>query len=300
MLSPGKSNKRLRVILLGSQPDNPTIAPLVRSLVEEIKAHLRVVGEFLDGSPVKSKTTADFAIVFGGDGSILRSARQMGKYQLPVLGVNFGKLGFLADVQPGNALDAIASIEAGDFRIIDHVMLQCDVSVDSKVLHQVTALNEVAVLSGPPFRLQQIDLYVDGQLAASYQCDGLIVSTPVGSTAHNLSAGGPIVRKDLEAVVVSPISPHTLTVRPLVETADRVFELVANHANEKASLVVDGNVICELGPEQRIRIARSKTNFSMIEVAGNNYYQTLRDKLGWGKGFSANPALRRGAKKRKT
>ncbi len=299
MLSSGKSVKRARVILLGSQADNPTIANLIAGLVLDIRSRVDVVAEYLDGSEIKQKANADYAIVFGGDGSILRSARQMGNRQLPVLGVNLGKLGFLADIQPGAILDAIASIACGDFRIIEHVMLDCDVNDGGQSVARVKALNEVAILSGPPFRLQQIDLYVDQQLAASYQCDGLIVSTPVGSTAHNLSAGGPILRKDLEAVVISPISPHTLTVRPLVESADRVFDLETNQANDSAALVVDGNVVCSLSRGHRVRISRSKLNFKLIEVSNNNYYQTLRDKLGWGKGFSANPALKRAATKRK-
>ena len=153
--------------------------------------------------------------------------------------------------------------------------------------HDLIGLNELAILSGPPFTIQQIDLSIDGQLATSYLCDGLIVSTPIGSTAHNLSAGGPILRKDLQAVVISPISPHTLTVRPVVDTADRVYEIVAAKPNESTCVVLDGQQISKLTEKHRVRISRAKAVFELIQVEGNSYYGTLREKLGWGGHFDA-------------
>jgi NAD+ kinase len=127
-----------------------------------------------------------------------------------------------------------------------------------------------------------IELYVDGDLVTTYSCDGLIVSTPVGSTAHSLSAGGPILRKDIQALVVVPISPHTLTHRPVVDSADRVFELTVPNPNEGTSLVSDGRVLGTLQKNDRVRIVRSEARFQMIEVGDQNYYRTLREKLGWG------------------
>ena len=112
------------------------------------------------------------------------------------------------------------------FELLSIVMFKCQVIRDGQSVHEVLGLNEVAVLAGPPFAILDIELYVDAELATTYSCDGLIVSTPVGSTAHSLSAGGPILRKDLQAFVISPISPHTLTNRPVVDTAERVYELV--------------------------------------------------------------------------
>ena len=266
MLTPGKVIKRPKVILLGSLSERTNFVNLMQKLITEIEPHVRIVGRFLDGEEIIKSVAADLAIVFGGDGSILRAARQLGRNQIPVLGLNLGKLGFLADVQPAKTLEALASVERGDFRVIDHVMLDCHVFFEGQDLHQEIVLNEVAILAGPPFRMQEIDLYVDSQLAASYHGDGLILSTPIGSTAHNLSAGGPIVRKDLDVVVISPISPHTLTVRPVVDRADRSFELVINHSNDTSMLVIDGNVVCQLTHDHRVRITRSETKFSMIEV----------------------------------
>ena len=161
-------------------------------------------------------------------------------------------------------------------------MLRIEVIRGEKTIAEKTGLNEVAILGGPPYEIQQLDLAVDGVAATSYSCDGLIISTPVGSTAHNLSAGGAILRKDLQAFVISPISPHTLTVRPIVDTADRVYELVASNPNESACVVLDGQILTKLQAGDRVRVSRAKSIFQLIEVSGNNYYGTLREKLGWG------------------
>ena len=161
-------------------------------------------------------------------------------------------------------------------------MFECEVISQGKTVHRSLGLNEASVLAGPPFKIIEIQLYVDSELVTTYSCDGLIVSTPVGSTAHSLSAGGPILRKDLQAFVISPISPHTLTNRPVVDSAERVFELVVPQPHEGTSLVVDGKVLCQPTAADRIRITRSKAQFQLIEIAGYGYYRTLREKLGWG------------------
>lgn len=302
MLKSGKPCRVPKVVLLGSLELDSPLEKLVQELISGISPGARILGSYLHGQECRLKkgNLPDLAIVFGGDGSILRAARQMGPHQIPVLGVNLGKLGFLADVQPSRLYDALAALERGEFRINSHVMLNCQVYEGEELRHSVVALNEIAVLGGPPYRIQEIDLYVDGQLAASYKSDGLILSTPVGSTAHNLSAGGPIVRKDLEAVVISPISPHTLTVRPVVDSAQRVYEFMAGAVNETAMVVVDGNVICQFGERQRVQVTRSELTFQSIEIHGRNYYQTLREKLGWSVGFSDNPARKRILKKRRS
>jgi NAD+ kinase len=287
----GKPIKRPRVVLFGSLDARPDLKPMVDRLIRKIEDEVKVVGAFLQGEAWEPPRSGfDFAIVFGGDGSILRAGRQLAELQTPVIGVNLGKLGFLANVQPYGLNAAIEDIRSGNYRILNHVMLDCDVQLKKKSVGKSVALNEVSVLSGPPFHIIEIDLYVNGRLAASYNGDGLIISTPVGSTAHNLSAGGPIVRKDLSAVVLSPINPHTLTLRPIVDTADQDFKLKVRESNH-ASVVVDGVVISALTPDHCVHITKSDCQFRMIEVATNDYYQTLREKLGWGVGFSSNQAV---------
>ena len=272
---------RPRVVVLSSADHRPHLADEIAKLTKVIQRRVEIVGEDSDFSEAIQAAETDFVIVLGGDGSILRAAKRLGNNQIPVLGVNLGKLGFLADIRT-EALDAaLAAITQNQYKFIDHLMLNLQVfSKDEKISEHV-GLNEVAILGGPPFAIQMIDLYVDGQLATSYNCDGLIISTPVGSTAHNLSAGGPILRKDLQAFVISPISPHTLSVRPVIDSADRVYEFVVTRPNESTSVVLDGQTIKKLESTDRVRVVRDKSVFQLIEVTGNNYYRTLREKLGW-------------------
>ena len=275
------ADRRIRAILLGSGDRRPKLMKEAERLRPEIEKRLDIVLEDFDYDADLSKVEADLAIVLGGDGSILRAAKQFCKYQLPVLGVNLGKLGFLADIHPDNVLSALDSVIQGQCQLVDHLMMRVQIFQGDKVVRDEVGLNEAAILGGPPFNIQQMDLYVDDQLATSYSCDGLIISTPVGSTAHNLSAGGPILRKNLQAFVISPISPHTLTVRPVVDTADRVFDIVVSQPNDSTCIVLDGQVLQPLTENDRVRICRANSVFQMVQVEGQNYYQTLREKLGW-------------------
>lgn len=252
----------------------------MRDVVHEL-ADLALVD--LGGHGELDACDADFAIVLGGDGSILRAARLMGNRQIPVLGINLGKLGFLADLSPPELLPALRDIVVGNYRIVDHLMLECAVWRGAAPITPVQlGLNEVAVLSGPPFSMIDIDLFVDSEWVTTYSCDGLIVSTPVGSTAHSLSAGGPILRKDLQAFVISPLSPHTLTMRPVVDTADRCYELVMRRPHASPTVVIDGCPLHVLESNDRVVVRRSPASFQLIEIGGHTYYRTLREKLGWG------------------
>jgi len=273
---------RPTVILLGSGDRKPDLLPAARELRPKIEKWVEIVEEDFSYEKDLSDCDAEFAIVLGGDGSILRAAKQMGKNQKPVLGVNLGKLGFLADIHSDSVVAALQHVVAGEFRLVDHLMMRCQVIRDDNLIADQIGLNEAAILGGPPFDIQTIDLYVDGDLATSYRCDGLIISTPVGSTAHNLSTGGPILRKNLQAFVISPISPHTLTVRPVVDRCDRIYEIVASKPNQSTCIVLDGQVLSRLESTDRVRIQRADPVFQLIEIPGKNYYRTLREKLGWG------------------
>jgi NAD+ kinase len=273
--------RRSRAVLLvdGSRPALAEKAADLRAVIE---AHLEVAAVVDDLAGPLPRVDADLAIVFGGDGSMLRSARLFGYDQIPVLGVNLGRLGFLADIQPDDLDDVLPQVVSGQYRVVRHLMFECSVHRGGRERSRTLGLNEASVLAGPPFTMIEVELYVDGELATTYSCDGLIVSTPVGSTAHNLAAGGPILQKSLQAFVVSPISPHTLTNRPVVDAADQVYELAVPAPNEGTSLVIDGKLICQPAAEDRIRIERSAAEFQLIEVRGRGYYRTLREKLGWG------------------
>jgi NAD+ kinase len=270
-----------RVLILadGSRPEMREAVDRLRPVVAR---HLTVTGVSLNDAAELDTTGADLMVVLGGDGAILRAAHQMGYRQLPVLGVNLGRLGFLAALQPEQLEQVLPGIAAGRHRVVEHLMIECSAVRGGAPQYHALGLNEAAVLAGPPFTMVEIELYVDGELVTTYSCDGLIVSTPIGSTAHSLSAGGPILRNSIQALAIVPISPHTLTHRPVVDSAERVIELAVPRPHEGTSLVVDGRVLGTLGPQDRVRIVRSEARFQMVEVQGQGYYRTLHDKLGWG------------------
>jgi NAD+ kinase len=221
--------------------------------------------------------------VLGGDGAILRAARQMGYRQIPVLGVNLGRLGFLADLDPGELRTCLPLVIRGEYRITQHLMFEC-VLDDRKFL----GLNEVVVHSMPPFHMLDLHLEVDGDAVARFSGDGLILSTPVGSTAHNLSAGGPILSQELAAFVITPICPHTLTYRPVVDSADKVYTITLGPHSEQAALIVDGQETVPVTAGQRVVISKAPVAFQLVKVPGRSFFQTLRGKLHWG----ATPSYR--------
>lgn len=225
---------------------------------------------------------ADLVVVLGGDGAILRACRQMGTNQLPILGVNLGRLGFLADVSPNEFREHFEQILERRYHVVQHLMFECVLARQSGAEQTFLGLNEVVVSSGAALRMIDVNLAINGEPVTTYSGDGLIVSTPVGSTAHSLSAGGPILRQDLPAFVITPICPHALTNRPLVDSSECTFTLTAPDAPAGTMLVIDGQIKLPLAATDRITIRRAPVNFQMAKVPGSSYYATLHRKLGWG------------------
>jgi NAD+ kinase len=280
-------DKQLRVVMLGfgELPNVAVEAERLRPMISELA---EIVASDFTGTVDMSEIAADAAIVFGGDGSILHAAHQMGRNQLPVMAVNLGKLGFLADLSPDEVAGVLKDFAAAKLPVVEHLMFECRLLREGRVCFEKLGLNEVAVQAGPPFAIMDIDLYIDSELVTTYSCDGLIISTPVGSTAHSLSAGGPILRKDLSAFVILPISPHTLTNRPVVDSATRAYELVVSRPNPGTSVVVDGEVLCTLQPGDRVHVEQAAAKFKLVAAGGHSYYRTLREKLGWGGRLNLN------------
>lgn len=284
----------LRVVLAGASG-----VEKVRHEAERIAADLEArghevscqfaaggVGEpALFGQEFASLGGVDLVVVLGGDGSILRTASWMGHLQVPVLGVNLGRLGFLADYQPDEIHATLDEMAAGHFRLVAHLLLEFEIIRQGALATHGLAVNEVSVLAGPPFSMIEMELHVDDQLATTYRGDGLIVSTPVGSTAHSLSAGGPILRKDLDVILFTPLNPHTLTNRPVIDSATRRYELVIPAPNEGSACVVDGRVVAGLEAGDTIRVRRAEPQFTLVETRRHGYYSTLREKLHWGGGL---------------
>lgn len=251
------------------------------SLLPLLRKHCDVVAVDLAQQLDLSSYDADIALVLGGDGSILRAARQMGYRQIPVLGINLGKLGFLADLSIDEARHCLPRLVGGEYAVTRHLMYECVIEGPA-TSRTFLGLNEIVLRSGPPFHLIDIDLAIDGEHVATFSGDGVIVSTPVGSTAQSLSAGGPILRQDLQAFVITPFCPHTLTYRPLVDGADRLYTLKVSHCRDGVTLIVDGQDQVTVGREDRLVIRRAPVEFQLIKVRGKSYYQTIRDKLHWG------------------
>ncbi|MCS6850211.1 MAG: NAD(+)/NADH kinase [Gemmataceae bacterium] len=271
----------MRIFVLGFA-GRPGVRETADRLLPFLQARCDVLLVDLNQAQDLSSLTADLALVLGGDGAILRAARQMGYRQTPVLGVNLGRLGFLADLSPEELGQCFDRVVAGDYRITSHLMYECVVEV-GETRQTRLGLNEVVVQTAPPFHMIDLDLSVDGETVSRYVGDGIIISTPIGSTAHSLSAGGPILGQELSAFVITPICPHALTSRPVVESAEKEYTVVIRRpADGAAALVLDGQEILPLTVRHRVIVRKAPVRFQLVKVPGHSYYQTLRDKLRWG------------------
>jgi NAD+ kinase len=279
----------MRLFVLGNAK-RPGVTEASERLLPILRERAEVVVFDLDQEVDLSGLQADLTLVLGGDGAILRAARQMGYHQVPVLGINLGRLGFLADLTTEEFLDCFTQVLAGQYRVTRHLMFECSLegvgqgcpSPEPGTTTQWLGLNEIAIQSGPPFHMIELDLIIDGETVSRYAGDGLIVSTPIGSTAHSLSAGGPILGQELDAFVLTPICPHTLTNRPVVDQADKVYTIAVRRAPCNSFLVIDGQECLPVAAGQRVTIRRAPVAFQLVKCAGRNFYQTLHDKLNWG------------------
>lgn len=283
MAKAGKANF-LNLFLL-SMPGLPHVVEEREKLIPFLKT-LPGVKLLATGWPEETNfpwKKADLVIVLGGDGAILRVCRQMGETQRPILGVNLGHLGFLADLLPEEFRDSIPKILSGDYRVVQHLMYSCQLKrKGERKIQKWLGLNEAAVLAGGSFHMIDVELRIDGEPVTTYSGDGVLISTPVGSTGHGLSAGGPILRQDLQAFVITPICPHSLSMRPVVDTADRTYSFHVDKIPEGTSLVLDGQVRVPLQPGDEVEITRAPVQFQMAKVTGHSYYGTLHRKLNWG------------------
>jgi NAD+ kinase len=271
----------VKLFVLGNV-QRPGVREEADRLLPFLRAHCEVlVCDLCQEADLAALLPADMALVLGGDGAILRAARQMGYRQLPVLGVNLGRLGFLADLRPDQVRSCFPQVVRGQYRLTRHLMYECVVD-DGAGPQTYLGLNEIVIHSPAPFRMLDLELVLDGGPVAHFSGDGLIVSTPIGSTAHSLSAGGPILAQELQAFVITPICPHTLTFRPVVESADRTYTIRLERADAQATLVIDGQDTIPLTPAHSVTLRRAPVAFTLVKVPGHSFYQTLRDKLHWG------------------
>jgi NAD+ kinase len=275
--------KPLKLVLLGNGIKREVHA-LVKSLSKAISQApgIELAGVDLSADSNLSALTADVAVVAGGDGTVLHTARRMEDKPTPVLGVNAGRLGFLADLTPVDFRDRLEDLSARKFTIENLMTLTGVLTPSNGPARPFRGLNDAVVRAAPVFHLVDIDLSIDGESVMTYRGDGLIIATPVGSTAHSLSAGGPILPPNAHMFVVTPLCPHTLTQRPLVDSAQKVYEIVPRGEGRSTVLVIDGQVQIPLRSGDRVNIRQGATPFPMVRLPGHSFYRTLRDKLGWG------------------
>jgi NAD+ kinase len=273
----------LRLMLLGNGTREEIRAEAVRLAAAVVRTPgVVLAGIDLSADSDLSQMSADVAVVLGGDGTVLHTARRMDDHPTPVLGVNAGRLGFLADLTPAAFFDRLSDLVERRFTIENLMTLSCTLIPRSGGTRNFRGVNDAVIRAAPFFHLIEIGLSIDGESVMTYRGDGLIIATPVGSTAHSLSAGGPILPPNAHMFVVTPLCAHTLTQRPLVDSAHKTFEMVPQGDVNTTVLVIDGQVQVPLEAGDRVAIRRGQTHFPMIRLPGHSFYRTLRDKLGWG------------------
>ncbi|CAN5324906.1 NAD(+) kinase [soil metagenome] len=230
---------------------------------------------------------ADLIIAIGGDGTILHATRLVAGRNVPVLGINRGRLGFLADVSPETMLKHVDEVLAGHYQSERRLMLRADFGSDASAPDAV-ALNDVVVQKLDTGRMLDFETWIDGSFVNTHGGDGLIIATATGSTAYALSGGGPIIHPELDAIVLVPICPHTLSDRPIVVRAACVIEVrLIERPDTRAHVVCDGRPLGELEPGGRLRVQRAETPVTLLHMKDHDYYRILRSKLHWGRGGQA-------------
>lgn len=229
--------------------------------------------------------TAELAIVIGGDGTMLHTARRLAPHGVPLIGVNAGRLGFLADIRREALTSTLDSILNGEYTEERRHLLKAEIfSANRKEARTDQALNDVVVQKRDVGRMIEFETHINGNYVCNHRADGIVISTPTGSTAYALSAGGPILHPGLDAVAIVPICPHTLSDRPIVVSGEARIEIVMQHADGSgAQVVLDGQESASLAAGDRVIISRAEKPLRLLHPAGHDYYHLLRHKLHWGR-----------------
>ncbi len=232
-------------------------------------------------------TKADFALVMGGDGTLLRASHLMAPAGVPMFAVRFGSFGFLADTEPEDAFPALEKVLAGEYHIDERLMLQASVERGGQSLRNIpAALNDVVIAKGPLARMLKLDTHVSGKYISTYAADGLIVATPTGSTAYSLSAGGPLVAPGLGTIIITPICPHTLNARSLLVGSHESVEIALDSGSgDTVMLTIDGQLGIPLEPGDRISVREAAYKTKLITFGTKSFYDKLQTRLRWGDRF---------------
>lgn len=275
-----------------SKPAKPELADVLPGLLQWFKKHgYNVVVDRETAAYISDVNVVDrdqlaawklsFVVVLGGDGTLLSASRAVAKAGTPVLGVNLGSLGFLTDVRLEDLYSTLGEIDKGLCCWEPRSMVHCEVVRKDAPVAQFEALNDIVVGKGTISRLNHCDVYIDGVFVSGYQADSMIIATPTGSTAYSLAAGGPIMMPSVQALIVSPVSAHSLTHRPLVVPDSSKIELVVKTGDEEAYLSVDGQMSMPMYDGDRVRCHKSEHQVKLLRTHGS-FFDVLRAKLKWG------------------
>lgn len=284
--------ERVGVVVNPTKTDAFPLIKRVVSWLQDKGIHVLLDSEASDQIDTNAESRAsgempdavDLIVAFGGDGTMLNVAQQMNGASTPIMGVKVGGLGFLTSVTEDEVFDTLEEALAGIRRLERRMMLSC-VVVDSSGSPRTehVALNDVVIQGKSLNRMLTIETYVDDEFLASYLCDGLIISTPTGSTAHSLSAGGPIVYPEAEAIVVTPICPHMLTNRPLVLSAEQELRAAIASEGTHGGVMIDGQIAVELQPDEQVITRKAPFPIHLAASSEKSYFEVLRTKLNWGR-----------------
>jgi len=277
--------KKLPRLAIFSHPDRQKVAEVVEEFQDFARGRAEIVASRgIDGCSDNALENCDFAVVFGGDGSIISAARNLCQAGIPLIGVNLGKLGFLAEFNVGEFMRFFDDIVSKKIPIEKRMLLNCkvfDSSNQNKEKFSSVVVNDVFITAGPLHRIIELKMAVNGQPIAGCVGDGLIISTPTGSTAYNLSAGGPILADSMEAMVITPICPHSLSFRPIVISADSRVEVFCIRLSDGTAISIDGQDSIELSIGYVIKLERGKSDFFVVSNPLRTRWDTLATKLGW-------------------
>ncbi len=275
------ADKKVKIVIFGD-PQRKTAVRAIDRFVGFAQNKVDVIGNFCyQKTCMDVLKHADFAIAFGGDGTILSAARHLSRASVPVIGVNVGKLGFLAEFKEDELEEMFEMITKDRSLVEERIILSCVIKRDGQVVFDSNAINEVAINAGFPHKMIDLKITVGNDDLASCVSDGLLVGTPTGSTAYNLSAGGPILAADLSAIVITPICPHSLSFRPIVINSNNSVSIHPRRVNEGTSLTLDGNITHNLTIDDTIIIEKHTHGFFIVNNPRRTQWDTLASKLNW-------------------
>lgn len=281
-------------LFIVANTEKPHVRPALDELLPWIKQHAEVVGMDTDQKVDLRTVDADVILALGGDGTLLSAARRLHGKQIPLMGVNFGRLGYLASFPPDRFQEHFRELIAGKLPTSSRLMLEASIvdalidcrehdatEVAAKRRKVAVALNDAVITAGPPFHMIELEICMDGDSGIRYFGDGIIVSTPSGSTAYNVSAGGPIVSPDVPAFCVTPICPHSLSFRPVVISSQTEMVIIASRVNPGTTLFCDGQEADRVQAGDRVIIRRSPSDVKLIENPEARQWRSLAEKLHW-------------------